>query len=163
MKLWMEHSEILILTSLDIFVLKFIKLVMFLFLKLIPSIVLFPLFSLSHSKNLKKKKNYFNPFNSAISSSMPSDQIERLIHEADHSIRHILENSLSPKDPIILKMSQKLPFILPTDSNLWDKLCRLLVFHYSFNKRERSIRVTKWVNKYKRWGKFTLLLIKIIK
>ncbi len=43
-------------------------------------------------------------------SSMPPDQIERLIHEADHNIRKILENSLPPKDPAILQISQKIAF-----------------------------------------------------
>ncbi len=47
----------------------------------------------------------------------PSDmfphQIERLIHEADHNIRKILENSLPPKDPTILAISQKIAFKTP--------------------------------------------------
>lgn len=44
----------------------------------------------------------------------PPDQIERLIHEADHIIRKILENSLPANNPVILKISQKIAFKSPT-------------------------------------------------
>jgi len=42
--------------------------------------------------------------------SLPPDQIERLVHEADHNIRKILENSLPPKNSVILRISQKFSF-----------------------------------------------------
>jgi len=47
------------------------------------------------------------------SSGIPPHQIARLIHEADHNIRKILENSLPPKNPTILKISQKIAFKAP--------------------------------------------------
>ncbi len=42
--------------------------------------------------------------------SLPNHQIERLIHEADHDIRKLLENSLPSKNPTLLKISQKFSF-----------------------------------------------------
>ncbi len=42
--------------------------------------------------------------------SLPLDQIDRLIRESDHDIRKILENSLPPNNPVILQISQRISF-----------------------------------------------------
>lgn len=68
-------------------------------------------------ENLKPLYEYFkipiiNLAHRYVSDStyLPSNQIECLIHEADHNIRKILENSLPQKNPVILQISQKIAF-----------------------------------------------------
>jgi hypothetical protein len=42
--------------------------------------------------------------------SLPSEQIERLVHEIDPEIRKMIENNLPSSDPIIAQMSTKFTF-----------------------------------------------------
>ncbi len=42
--------------------------------------------------------------------SLPLNQIERLVHEADYNIRNILENNLPSKNPVITEISSKFHF-----------------------------------------------------
>jgi len=51
----------------------------------------------------------------ADSLSLTSDEVDRLIHEADHHIRQILEQSLPNDDPVVLKINKRMRIELNKD------------------------------------------------